>query len=69
MKLTDIKKFRKAIDNVYESAKYVKLREDMDRFLAYYRGEYWKKNEEMHNEADSDIFVNFILVIYLIPTI
>lgn len=67
MKLTDIDKFRKAIDKVWSSDKYKELREDMDRYLAYYRGEYWKKDSR-HSEGDSDIFVNFIFSITMTTT-
>ena len=62
MKLTDIGKFRRAIDEVYESDKYKKLRKDMDKYLAYYRGDFWAQNKDMHSETDSGIFINYIFI-------
>ena len=60
IEVKDIQKFRKVIDKVYQSDKYQKLRKDMDRYLKYFQGEFWKVGEKGHKETDSEIFCNYI---------
>jgi len=60
VRITDIEKFQKAVDQVYTSDKYQKIREKMRKYLKYYRGEFWPQNKEHHSPADSEIFVNYI---------
>lgn len=55
----NIPKLRKLVNSVFQSTLNVNRRKRMDKFLKYYKGEYWKE-EELRNKSQSGIFTNFI---------
>jgi len=60
LKVKDWQKFQKAIDTVYESAKYKEIRTKMDRYLKYFQGDFWGQHSDLTSPGDSKIFVNYI---------
>lgn len=54
------KVLRDSFNRVFESTEYKKRREDMNRWLKRYRGEWWNPDEMMANPDASKIFVNMV---------
>lgn len=58
MKIDNLSKFQDAVKEVYQSEAYKKRREDMNRFLKYYKGDYWREKAKVKGETE--IACNFI---------
>lgn len=58
MKVDDVSKFQDLVRKVYLSPEYKKRRQEMNRYLRYYKGEFWK--EENRAEGETEIFANYI---------
>lgn len=54
-----VKKLRKLVNSVYNSETNKKIRKDMDRYLKYFTGQYWK-DEELKDKTQSGVTANFV---------